>query len=144
MDPVKIIAAAVTGWALLQSTVRQGRQDIGSMGPVRPVSPAEEDQFELLWADTDGRSVLEGPGRTRVVPMPVPEVLRGLSTEWRRFLVDESSTKGQGTGTVELWVRRRAILRSVPSSTWAFRNGQPVRTLTLKLASKRQISGVLP
>lgn len=142
-DGIKLVAAALTGWALLQSLQSSGPRTPPSMGPFKAVSEAEEPSFELLWTDAEGRSVFEGPGRTRIVPLPLPEVLRGLSTEWRRYLVDESATRS-GTGTTELWVRQKAVLRTSESSTWAFRGGRPVRTLVLHLASKRQIHGVLP
>lgn|GEM_PF-5850801 len=142
-DGVKFVAAALTGLALLRSLGGGQAQVSHSLGPLRPIEPSEELDFELLWAEPEGKSVLEGPRRIRLVPMLVGDVLRALSTDWVRFLVDESST-ARGTGTAELWIRSRAILRKEPSNAWAFRDGAPVRTFTLRLASGRRIDGVLP
>lgn len=141
-DGVKFVAAALTGWALLRS-MGAARPEVSSMGPLRPVEPSEERDFELLWVDGEGRSVLEGPRRVRIVPMPALDVLRSLSSGWVRHLVDESAT-GAGSGTTELWIRSSAVLRTEPSNAWAFRDGRPVRTSTLRLASGKRIEGVLP
>lgn len=142
-DGIKLALATLTGLALLRSASEGGHASPTSMGPLPAIGRSEEGQFELLWADDEsGRSVLEGPSRTRLVPMTVGEVLAGLSQEWTRYLVDEASS-GSGTGTGVLWVRRGAVRKVTPSSIWAYHRGEPKRTSVLHLLSGRQIVGVL-
>lgn len=142
-DGIKLALATLTGLALFRSMAESRAEVEPSLGPFRPVAPSEEGEFELLWVDAEGRSVLEGPKRTRLVPMPVGRVLMGLSRTWVYFLIDEAST-GSGTGTAELWICKDAISKTVPSSTWAFHRGRPLRTNKVLLRSGRSIVGVLP
>ncbi len=142
-DPIKIAIATLTGIALFRGMSESRGPLAPSMGPLPAVSRAEEGQFELLWVDEQGRAVLEGPKRTRVVPMSIDEALAGLSRRWNRYLIDEASS-GSGAGTALLWVRADAISKVTQSSTWAFHRGEPRRTSILHLRSGRQIVGVMP
>lgn len=141
---LKITVAALTGLALFRSSgLAPSQSPLETLGRLPPVDRLEEVDFELLWVDASGLVVLEGPKRTRIVPMPLQEALLGLSQEWTKHLIDESSI-GAGTGTAELWIKKSAIKLSRPTSTWAFRGGAPVRTLKVVLHSGRHLWGVLP
>lgn len=142
-DGIKLALATLTGLALFRSMTESKPEPERSLGPLRVVEPSEEMQFELLWVDPEGRAVLEGPRRTRLVPVSIDRVLMGLSRTWVRYLVDEAST-GSGTGTAELWICKDAIKKQIQSSTWAFHRGRPLRTTTVVLFSGRSIVGVLP
>jgi hypothetical protein len=141
---LKIAVAALTGLALLRSSGSVYPQPpLETLGYLPPIDSLEEKDFEMLWVDSSGLVVIEGPKRTRIVPMKLQEALRGLPSEWAKYSIDESSI-GAGAGTGEVWIRKSAIKTSKPTSTWAFRSGAPVRTLKVVLRSGRHLWGVLP
>lgn len=143
MTETPLLAMVALALAVVEQN-RTGRDDhqIQPLGPLPAAGDTRTDDLEICWSDHISRTILEGSGRTMVVPMNIDLVLGTLAGTWLKIVVDETVTEG-GEGLVEVWVRKEALLRFIPTGVWTFVSGQPIRLQTAILRSGRRIFGVL-